>query len=309
MAISIICTGKDVQPWLAAFAEQYPQLDVRVWPDDGDKTEVTFALCWRHPAGVLKQYPNLRCICSMGAGVDHLLGDPDFPADIPVVRLVDPNLAGAMFEYVNTAVMYFQRRFDVYRTRQQQALWQQSTPKSNNETTIGVMGMGQLGSHVAKRLAGQGFKVAGWSRSEHSVEGVQSFAGSGSMNAFLNQTEILVCLLPLTEQTHGILNARLFAQLPKGACIINVARGGHLNELDLLQALDNKSLRGACLDVFATEPLPEDHPFWHRQDVIVTPHCSSITLPASVLPQIAQNYHAANNGSLLVNVVERERGY
>lgn len=310
MAISIICMDKEVQPWLKAFAEQAPELDVRVWPDDGDRAEVTFALCWKHPQGVLRQYPNLKCISSMGAGIDHLLNDTDFPGGVPVVRLVDPNLASAMFEYVNAAVMYFQRAFDVYRIRQQQALWQQNQPKSNGQTTIGIMGLGQLGSHVGAQLADLGFHVVGWSRAGKSVKGIEGYAGDEGLTAFLAQSEILVCLLPLTEQTRGILNAELFSQLPKGACVINVARGEHLVEQDLIQGLDNKQLRGACLDVFSQEPLPQDHPFWQRQDVIVTPHCSSITLPSSVVEQIVENYLAVTQQDrVLVNQVDIQRGY
>jgi glyoxylate/hydroxypyruvate reductase A len=305
----MICTYNDVQQWLAAFKAHGPALDVLVWPDDVDKTEVDFVLCWKHPHGALSHYPNLRCISSMGAGIDHLLADPFFPKNVPVVRLIDPNLATAMFDYVNAAVMYYLREFDVYQTQQRQGLWQQCTPKSPADTTIGVMGLGQLGSYVGNQFAERGFNVLGWSRSTKSIDGIKTFTGDAQLAAFLRQSQMLICLLPLTPQTKGILNLKLFEQLPKGACLVNVARGEHLVEPDLLQALDSKQLRGACLDVFCQEPLPGDHPFWQRPEVMITPHCSSITLPSSVVPQIVENYDLAKCSEQLLNKVHFERGY
>ncbi|MFT4928085.1 MAG: glyoxylate/hydroxypyruvate reductase A [Phenylobacterium sp.] len=309
MAISIICTGRDLQPWIAALKACDADLDVRVWPDDGDRCEVEFALCWKHPPGALLNYPNLRCISSMGAGIDHLFNDPDLPQHLPVVRLVDPQLAQSMFDYVCAAVMGYFRDFDVYRAQQQRTEWLVQVAKSTSDTTIGIMGLGKLGGYVAEQFCAMGFNVVGWSRSAKSLDGVTTYAGDQQLDVFLSQSDILICLLPLTPQTQDILNLELFRKLPKGASLVNVARGEHLVEQDLIKALDIGYLRGACLDVFRQEPLPLEHPFWQRQDIIITPHCSSITHPASVAPQIVENYRLLKNNQPLLNQVVMQRGY
>lgn len=309
MTISIICTNKDAQPWVAALKKLEPTLDLQIWPNETNKADVEFALCWNHPEGVLQDYPKLRCICSMGAGIDHLLNDAQFPKDIPVARIVDPLLAQSMFEYVLTAVMHYFREFDVYDKQQGNQLWQQQPPKTMASTTIGIMGLGKLGEYAATQLSAMGFKVVGWSRSEKHIEGVGCYFGPDGFDAFLAQTNTLICLLPLTGETQGILNSQLFNKLPTGACLVNVARGEHLVEADLLSALDNGQLRGACLDVFKEEPLPAAHPFWQHPQIRLTPHCSSITDPASVAPQVLENYQRMKNNRPLLNQVDPFRGY
>ena len=309
MSIAIICTNKEPSPWLAALREQDPTLDLQVWPDEVAKQEVTFALCWKHPPGALREYPNLRCICSMGAGVDHLLADPELPANIPVVRLVDPKLSQAMFEYVSTVTLMYYRGLDVYREQQAQKRWLQQPQKEMRDLTVGVMGLGELGGDTAQRLAGLGFNVIGWSRSPKQLESVESFAGEQQLPQFLQRTNVLVCLLPLTSDTRGILNSQLFNLLPDGACLINVARGPHLVGEDLLEALDKGKLRIAYLDVFEQEPLPQQHPFWVHPKIMVTPHCSSITDPKSVAPQIIENYRRTENGAPLLHQIDIELGY
>ncbi len=309
MAISIICTNKDPQPWVAALHDVDASLDIQVWPNEKQKSEIEFALCWKHPEGILQNYPNLRCISSMGAGIDHFLNDSFFPEHLPVVRLVDPLLAQSMFEYICTAVMFYFREFDLYQAQQRQACWYQQPPQSMAETTIGMMGLGQLGGYAAEKFSLMGFDVVGWSRSRKSLNGIQTFAGPQEFETFLSKTKVLICLLPLTPQTQGILNRDLFYNLPKGASIVNVARGEHLVEEDLIEALDADHLRGACLDVFREEPLPRKHPFWTHKKIVVTPHCSSITNPKSVAPQIVQNYQLMQNGKPLLNRVDILRGY
>ena len=309
MTLSIICTDRDPIPWVTALQEIDPSLSIHVWPDERQWDEVTFALCWKHPAGVLQSYPNLQCISSMGAGVDHLLNDALLPQHLPVVRLVDPGLAQSMFEYLCTAVMYYFREFDAYHTYHSQALWHQRPPKMMAQTTIGVMGLGQLGGYVAQKLAQMGFNVVGWSRTEKAIANVTTYAGKAALPPFLHQTHILICLLPLTAQTGNILNAELFRQLPQGAYLINVARGEHMVEEDLLIALADGQLQGACLDVFRTEPLPPEHPFWSNSKIILTPHCSSITNPRSVAPQIVENYRRIQQQKPLLNLVSVQHGY
>ncbi len=309
MTLSIICTDKDPAPWVAALHECDPSLDVQVWPNERRKADVEFALCWKHPEGILRDYPNLRCISSMGAGIDHLLGDAFLPKHLPVVRLVDPLLAQSMFEYICTAVMYYFREFDLYQMQQRHGCWRQLSPKAMAETTVGIMGLGKLGGYSADRLASMGFKVIGWSRSQKSISGVKTYAGEKQLGDFLSQADILVCLLPLTDQTHGILNLELFTKLAKGSCLLNVARGEHLVEEDLLTALNEGQLRGACLDVVLEEPLPEKHPFWGHEKIVITPHCSSITDPRSVASQIVRNYRLMQDNKPLLNQVDILRGY
>ncbi len=309
MTISIICTGKDSKPWVSALKQIDPTLDIQLGPNEQDKNKVTFALCWKHPAGSLKAYPNLRCVSSMGAGIDHFLNDPDFPQKLPVVRIVDPLLAKTMFEYVCTAAMYYLRDFDCYQNLQEQLRWQPKTSKSISDTTIGIMGLGNLGKHAAIKFANMGFNVCGWARIQKSVDGVQVYAGENQLNAFLSQSNILICLLPLTKKTEGILNLKLFNRLPKGAYLINVARGEHLIEDDLINALNQSHLNGACLDVFREEPLPTIHPFWEHEKIMLTPHCSSVTEPSSVAPQIVNNYRLMQEGKPLLNQVQFDREY
>ncbi|WP_203142055.1 2-hydroxyacid dehydrogenase [Marinobacter mangrovi] len=309
MTILIIAPDKDPEPWISALKSLDPALDIQVYPNEARKADVTFALCWNHPEGVLRDYPNLRCICSMGAGVDHVLSDPQLPEGVPVIRLVDPQLAQSMFEYVCAAVMVYFRDFAAYRAQQEQALWQPRAPRPIGDTTVGMMGLGQLGEYSAIRLSRLGFNVIGWSRTPKSIEGITAYAGSEQLDAFLSQTDVLVCLLPLTNETRDILNLDNLRKLPAGACLVNVARGEHLVDDDLLAALDEGTLRGARLDVFRQEPLPESHPFWRHEKIRLTPHCSSLTDPVSVAPQILENYRRLKDGRSLLNRVMPSRGY
>jgi glyoxylate/hydroxypyruvate reductase A len=245
----------------------------------------------------------------MGAGIDHLLNDEFLPKDLPVTRIIDPLLAQSMYEYLHTAVMYYFRDFDIYKTQQYQSNWKQQLPKSIAHTTIGVMGLGKLGEYSASKFAELGFNVIGWSRTQKTIAGVKSYAGDRQLGEFLSQADILICLLPLTNETRGILNLENFNKLPFGACLINVARGEHVMDEDLITAINAGQLRGACLDVFREEPLPQTHPFWLHNKILLTPHCSSITDPNSVAPQILENYRLMKSGRALMNQVNLVRGY
>ena len=184
MTIIIICPDKDLQPWISALKAINSSLDIQIWPNEKQKNDIEFALCWKHPEGVLQDYPNLRCISSTGAGVDHLLNDPFLPKNISIVRLVDPLLTQSMFEYICTAVMYYFREFNIYQTQQIQSHWQQNLPKSIAKTTIGIMGLGQLGGYSAKKLSHMGFRVLGWSRSPKSIAGIESYVGEKQLSQF-----------------------------------------------------------------------------------------------------------------------------
>ena len=308
MALTIICQNKDPKPWVEELLQKDPSLDIRVWPNDGDRNEIVGALTWMHPEGVLQDYPNLKWASSMGAGVDQFLNDAKVPTQINITRLVTDQLAESMFEYVQTAVLYFFRQFDAYCDDQTRKMWQPLPAPSKRDLMIGIMGLGKLGKHLAEQFANDGFQVVGWARSQKTIHNVTCY-DQKSLPEFLAKTNMLVCMLPLTEDTENILNADLFAQLPEGAHVINVARGAHLVEQDLIDALDSKQLSGACLDVFRKEPLPKDHPFWSNQNVLITPHISSQTDPREVIPQILENYDRLQKGAKLLNLVDLERGY
>lgn len=308
MALLLLAPTIRTHAWEKQLRASGPDIDLRVWPETGDPDEVVFALCWKHPHGVLRRFANLACIASMGAGVDHILSDPQLPA-VPVVRIVDPSMARSMAEYLLLAVLYRMRHFDLYRRDQMQRNWRQRVPVSADSLRIGIMGLGRLGRHAAQAFRTLTFPVSGWSRTEKRIEGVDTFAGRQGLSPFLSNLGVLICLLPLTSATRGILCRQTFAGLPDGAYLINSARGAHLVEADLIEALDAGRLSGACLDVFNTEPLPEDHPFWGRPDIRVTPHISSLTRPKAVCPQIVENYRRLRDGRPLLNLVDSEKGY
>ena len=309
MVLSLICPTKDPSPWVAAIQAIAPDIDLRIWPDDGDKADVTFTLVWAQPQGVFSQYPNLRVISSMGAGVDNLLQDASIPPQATVVRMVDPRLVSQMGDYVLAAVLNHVRQFPQYGQSQQQHQWQPLQPRNIDEVTVGVMGVGQIGSAVAARLSRLGFQVLGWARRAKSIASVQVFAGQQQLSDFLAASQILVCLLPLTTETENILNVDTLSQLPQGAYVVNVARGDHLVEKDLLSLINNNHLGGACLDVFRQDPLPPEHPFWSHAKITVTPHIASLTDPTSVAPQIVENYRRMTTGQPLLNQVDRPQGY
>ncbi len=243
----------------------------RVCPDTGPKEAVRYALVWRQPPGSLAKLPNLKAILVLGAGVDSVLSDPGLPADVALVRLVDAGLPGPMAEYALYGVLHFQRRMVDYFEQQQAAIWRPREELLARQWPVGVMGLGVIGATVAQRIAAQGYPVAGWSSSGKSVTGVEVFAGAAGLEPFLARTRVLVNVLPLTPQTAGILGARTFAAMPRGSYIVNIGRGGHMVDADLIAALDSGQLAGAMLDVFEQEPLPAMHPFWRHPKMIVTP--------------------------------------
>jgi glyoxylate/hydroxypyruvate reductase A len=314
MAITLICPGKNTDPWIQALKQLDPTLEIRVWPQDHPRSQIELALTWAHPAGVLDQYPGLGCICSMGAGIDHLLTDPllpdpDLPGNPAIVRLVDQELVRDMSEYLLLAVLYYFRQFDFYQARKKEHDWHRLLPLKKKDMVIGIMGMGQLGEAAAKRLQENGFSVCGWRNSLQKTDRIPSFHGRDQLDAFLAGVRILICLLPLTRHTRHILNQDTFSKLPQGAYLINVGRGGHLKEADLVAALDQGHLSGACLDVFQTEPMKKDHPFWQHPKIAITPHISSQTNPISVAPQILSNLNRLRTGRPLLNQVDIKKEY
>ncbi|MGD2187660.1 MAG: glyoxylate/hydroxypyruvate reductase A [Desulfobacterales bacterium] len=309
MAFLFIAQDIKATSWVKHLSRLDPGIDIRIWPEVGNADDIEFALCWNHPQGEFKKYKNLKCIASLGAGVDHLIRDPDLPTNVPITRVVEPSMVQSMSEYAILGVLNHCRQFDSYRTDQAQKKWQPRIPLLAADIRIGIMGLGQLGQDAAHKLSYLGFQVSGWSQTPKDIKGVKCLAGENALDEFLSQTRILICMLPLTPKTRGILNHKTFDKLLPGAYVINVARGQHLIDKDLLAAVDSGQLDGACLDVFEVEPLPEDHPFWSHPKIKVTPHISSITYPQAVAPQIIDNYHRMKLGKALLHQVDIKRGY
>ncbi len=295
--------------WKPQLGRLMPELEVRVWPEIGDPADIDYALVWRPEPGLLASLPNLKLILSLGAGVDHILCDPLLPHDVPIVRLVDPYMTDAMSEYVVLQVLRLHRQDLDYRAQQEAAEWRELEQKNAVARRVGILGAGALGQDAGRKLKGLGFAVALWSRSERTVEGLASYAGAAGLSALLGRSEILVCLLPLTAETEGILNTSTFTLLPKGAAVINAARGGHLVEEDLLGALASGRLSAAALDVFREEPLPADHPFWRHPRIIVTPHTAAATHPQTAAPIILDNIRRCEEGRPLLNRIDPAQGY
>jgi glyoxylate/hydroxypyruvate reductase A len=286
-----------------------PTLDIRLFPETGPVEDIAAAVTWNHPPEDLHRYPNLKLLISMGAGVDHLFRPPGPPPGVAVVRLVDRLLTTAMSEYVMLAVLRHHRQDEGYRALQAAREWEELPAPDTEATRIGILGLGNLGADAARKLAALGFRVSGWSRTPKELPGIATVSGNDALLPFLARTDILVCLLPLTPETEGIINARTLAALPRGAYVINPARGGHVVEEDLLAALDAGHVSGATLDVFRTEPLPVEHRFWTHPKVILTPHAASITIPRSVAPQVVDNLARLRDGRPLANVVDVSVGY
>ena len=246
MALLFRSTVDSAARWRAQLTRLTEQLDIRVWPEIGNPAEIDYALVWRPEPGFLASLPNLKLILSLGAGVDHLLGDPLLPRHLPIVRLVDPHLTHAMSEYVVLQVLRLHRRDLEYRAQQEAGIWRELDQPNAFERRVGILGLGELGQDAAKKLTALGFDVAGWSRSEKSVTGVRCHVGASGLPQLLGRSEILVCLLPLTAETEGILKTSALALLPKGAALINAARGAHLVEEDLLAALASGHISAAA---------------------------------------------------------------
>ncbi|HYE51733.1 MAG TPA: glyoxylate/hydroxypyruvate reductase A [Azospirillaceae bacterium] len=309
MTLLFVSAHDNADPWIAELTRQVPGLTVWRWPDMPDPAAVRYALVWKPPPGLLATLPNLEVVFSLGAGVDALLKDPTLPR-VPLVRMVEPGLTEGMTEYVCLHVLRWHRDAPLFERQQREKVWHQPVHQSlARERRVGILGLGVLGSDAAAALTALRFDVAGWSRTRKELPGVTCFHGQDQLPDFLARTEILVCLLPLTPDTAGILNARLFAGLPRGAVVINAARGQHMVERDLLDALESGHIAGATLDVFQEEPLPPDHPFWTHPRVTVTPHVAAITQARTAVAQVVEGLRRARAGLPLQNLVDRDLGY
>lgn len=309
-----IGAGMDPAQWSERLREAVPSRTVVTLGEPFDRRAVSYAVSWRHPPGALAGLPNLGAIFSLGAGVDHLFADPRLP-DVPIARVVDPDLTRRMSEYVVLHCLMHLRQQRRYDAQQRERLWLDDREQpAAGDVRVGVMGLGVLGEDAARKLAIIGFDVAGWSRSPKSVHGIETFAGEAGLGPFLARTDILVALLPLTESTRHIIARPLLARLARdgrlGAPIlINAGRGALQIEDDILACLDDGTLKAATLDVFETEPLPADSPFWTHPGVTITPHNAAMSAPDAICKLIARQIRRLERGKRLENRVERDRGY
>jgi len=294
--------------WQALFAVKAPDLPFHIWPDTGDAAAVRYLAAWMPPDDIMAQFPNLELLFSVGAGVDQF----DFsklPPQLPIVRMIEPGIVDGMVEYAVMSVLALHRDLPAYLDQQRRGVWEQIRVYPASRRRVGVLGLGQLGEAVCRKLAGFGFQVAGWSRSRREIEGVACHAGDSEMAPFLAGCDILVCLLPLTDETRGMLDAELFAQLPMGARLLNCGRGGHLDQEALLAALDEGRISAAVLDVTDPEPLTAGHRLWSHPRVLITPHIASMTQPDTAVDVVLDNIRRHQAGEPLIGLVDRNRGY
>lgn len=296
------------EAWRGPIERHLPDVDFRVHPDVEAPERVRFALVWNPPRGFFAPYARLQLVINLGAGVDSLLGRDDLP-DVPITRVVDPDMSRMMASFVLFAVLRYARDIPALERAQRQARWAFAPPRQAREISVGVLGLGELGLTAAREIARWGFDVRGWSRTRKSVAGVTCYAGMDELEAFLRGTEIAIVMLPLTSQTHGLLDRARLRQLPRGAKFINVARGAIVDEPALIELLEEGHIAEATLDVFVEEPLPPDHPFWRMDNVLVTPHLASVAIPESAAAQIAANVARVRAGLEPLNRVDPARGY
>jgi glyoxylate/hydroxypyruvate reductase len=306
--------GWDPSPWAARLATHLPHHPIRRADQPFIPESIVYAATWKHPPGLLATLPNLKLIFSLGAGVDHLMRDPKLPS-VPILRVADPDLTFRMGEWVLLHTLMVHRQHARYAAQQAARVWDEDENQpAARDVRVGIMGLGVLGQHAAHLLRMTGFNVAGWSRAPKTVDGIRCYAGHAELKAFLNRTDILVVLLPLTPETQGVLNRALFAELARdgrlgGPSILNAGRGGLQREADILAALDDGTLKTAILDVFETEPLPLESPLWRHPRVIITPHNAAMSEPDAIAALIARQISRFEAGEALENVVDRRTGY
>lgn len=294
--------------WAALLAELAPDATFTQWPDVGNPDEVEYLVAWQPPENIMQQFPNLKVLFSVGAGADQF-DYASLPPSLPVVRMIEPGLTQGMVEYITFAVLGLHRDMPRYLRQQREAVWQAHSQRSAADCRIGVMGLGNLGEAVLKPLVALGFDCGGWSRTPRDLPNVRCWSGESQRGAFLARTDILICLLPLTASTEGMLNAGLLRQLPRGAALIQAGRGPQLDHQALLDALDAQHLAAAVIDVTAPEPLPAGHRFWQHPQIWLTPHIASQTRPESAVVALLENIRRFERGETMVGLVDREKGY
>ncbi|MDB9937814.1 glyoxylate/hydroxypyruvate reductase A [Candidatus Thioglobus sp.] len=301
---------EDMEVWSNGLQKAMPEIDIKVYPDDGDVNEVEFAVVWKHPRGILKKYPNLKAILSLGAGVDHIISDPDLPEGLPIIRLVDKKLTHEMCLHALHWVLHFHSDQYLYRSQQLKRQWIQQSSIQTEDRTIGIMGLGNIGRSIGELLVTQSFNVIGWGANQKSsLIDIKYYYGQDQLSDFLGRTNILINVLPLTSDTTNIITKKELRLLPKNSFIINIGRGGIINEDDLLTLLSEGHIKAAALDVFAQEPLPENNSLWNHPSVYITPHIAGQSNPNSAGQTISENIYRIQKGELPYPIYSRANGY
>ena len=301
---------EDMEVWSNGLQKAMPEMDIKVYPDDGDVNEIEFAVVWKHPRGILKKYPNLKAILSLGAGVDHIISDPDLPEGLPIIRLVDKKLTHEMCLHALHWVLHFHSDQYLYRSQQLKRQWIQQSSIQTEDRTIGIMGLGNIGRSIGELLVTQSFNVIGWGANQKSsLTDIKYYYGQDQLSDFLGRTNILINVLPLTSDTTNIITKKELSLLPKNSFIINIGRGGIINEDDLLTLLSEGHIKAAALDVFAQEPLPENNSLWDHPSVYITPHIAGQSNPNSAGQTISENIYRIQKGELPFPIYNRDNGY
>ena len=310
MTLNILYRGpaERGQYWQDLFAQHLPQVQWHIWPNVSNNTAIDMLVCWIPPRDYQQDYPNLKVLFSVGAGVDQL-NIATVPKHVQVVRMLDPGIQQGMTEFVQMSVLNIHRDTLAYVNMNQQHQWQQLPGVSTVKRRVGIMGLGNLGQAAALGLQNLGFSVHGWSKNPKSLANMSCFYGNSQLETFLQQSDIVVCLLPLTDETRGIINQQTLSYLPKGASIINAGRGEHIVEQDLLDALNQQHLRYAILDVFVQEPLDAQHPFWQHPQIWVTPHIAAITQNDTAGQALLANVQRYLNKQHMQGLVDLNAGY
>ncbi len=313
MNILLYAKGWDMDAWATRIRKELPDANI-VTPDTlNDPQSIDYAMVWKPEPGYLARLPNLKVICSLGAGVDFLMADPDLPK-VPVVRVIDPDLTGRMSEYVLLQCLLHHRRTLSYLRYQAAGIWKDQADAPARDVRVGVLGLGVLGLDATRKLQMVGYDVAGWSRSPKQIEGLVTYSGEDGLEAMAARTDILVSLLPHTPDTEGMLNLHLFRKLAQdgplgGPVVINAGRGKLQVERDIMEALDEGSLIGASLDVFEQEPLRDDSPIWSHPSIILTPHNSAVSDPTTTTAYLSRQLKLFEAGEPMESVVDRKAGY
>ena len=300
--------GGNAAAWLEALSRALPEANIAAWPQTTARP-ADYAIVWKPPQELLGALGQVKAVFNLGAGVDAVAETPALSCDVPLIRLEDAGMAEQMVEYACYAVLRCYREIDAYAEQQRAALWRPRRRIDKRSFGVGILGLGVMGVAVAQALGRFGFPLLGWSRGRKAIDGVTSYAGPGELDAVLGQARILICLLPSTRETRGLLDRARLSRLPRGACVVNLARGDILVDDDLVALLDEGHLAAAILDVFRDEPLPAAHAFWHHPKITVTPHVSAATLIDESVEQIAAKIRRMEAGLPVAGVVGRERGY
>jgi glyoxylate/hydroxypyruvate reductase len=309
LSIVLIFNNKDPKPWAEVLQQKLPETSVEIYPNVEDKAKITFALCWKPAENILSEFPNLRVAQSVGASADGIIKTQQIADNLIVTRIVDKQLTADMFEYLLTGVMNYLQNTNQYFQDKTHKIWQQKPYKTIAKTTICILGLGEIGTYSAVKLWALGFKVRGWARTAKNLPNITTFHGERGLETALMGTDILINLLPLTSETENILNYKNLSKINKNGFLINAGRGEHLVEDDLLQILDNQHLEGALLDVFRTEPLPQNHPFWANEKILITPHVASLTNVETASNGVVENYKRLQKNEQLLHIVSIQNGY